>query len=143
GATGPDGLPRLTAQSDVLNRATRQADARGNVFTSAFTQEPASGWRTTTTKDTTSGTTTVVQFDALNRPVTETDALGRTTAWAYSPASDLALPTSLQLPDARRPAITFGYDTRGNLLTAYDPANDPDGNRVTERFTYDAVNNLT
>ncbi|MCO6455655.1 MAG: hypothetical protein J5I93_10210 [Pirellulaceae bacterium] len=140
--TGPDGLDRLGADSDILNRATARTDARGNTTQWQFQLDP-SGQQVSSVEELVSGLTAQTHRDALNRTTLATDALGRTSQFRYDANSGMRNPTAIQLPDPGRPEVHFTYDDAGRLTTVYDPANDPDGNGLTQQFFYDAAGNLT
>ncbi len=85
-----------------------------------------------------SSPTTQMSYDALDRLLSETDALGRTTDYAYDALGQV---THIWQPAASfaspRPETQFRYDALGNQIQATDPL----GNTTTYHF--DALSQLT
>lgn len=97
--------------------------------------------------------TTTTGFDGVGRPVSTTDALGRSTINQYD-----ALGRLIQTTDAGNNVTSFSYDSRDNLLTVTDAngnvtryAYDKADRRTSEtkaaggtiQYDFDAVGNLT
>jgi YD repeat-containing protein len=102
--TGPEGYQLLYAY-DNLNRVRQVTD-------------PA-------------GTATSYQYDSGGRPTAITYADGTVAAYSYDPMNRLT-GLSYVTGDDEDPAYTYGYDSRGNLITEVDQ-----GEVYT--YTYDAV----
>jgi RHS repeat-associated protein len=72
-------------------------------------------------------------YDGRGNVLTETDALGRTTTYAYEPS----LNKVTSVTDPLGHVTTNSYDSRGNLLTVTD------ANGKTSSYAYDSAGQLT
>jgi RHS repeat-associated protein len=107
--TDPDG--NVTAYVfDGLNRIVKETDPLGDVTTTAY--------------------------DAAGRTTSVTDRDGRTQLFSYDAADRLTAATWLSSGSATVNLVTYGYDPKGNLLTAADY-------HGTVSSSYDALDRAT
>jgi len=74
------------------------------------------------------GNTTAYEYDEMNRPTSETDALGNTSSWTYDPLGSILTET-----DPRGFTTDYEYDGLNRLVQTTDPL----GNIAT--YQYDAT----
>ena len=79
-------------------------------------------------------TTVEYGYDALHRPVSETNAIGKTWAWTYDDADRVRSST-----DPKGQEITYTYDEAGRLTSKVLPG---DGDTETVSYDYDGDDKL-
>ncbi|MBI3245681.1 MAG: VCBS repeat-containing protein [Deltaproteobacteria bacterium] len=121
--THPDGASS-TSTYDAVGRVATRTDERGNATTFSY----APNKQTATDA---SGNVTVHQFDSRQQRSTTTDALGRTTRFAYNSAGNL---TRITFPDGT--TRTTSYDAAKRKIEETDQAGQ------STQFVYDATGRL-
>jgi len=105
-----DDLDNEIATVDALGHVTTFTyDGRGNKLTETLLRQGSGGQA-----DSFSNTVTYT-YNALNQPLTITDARGNTTWYIYDARGNL-----VQEIDALDNVTTYAYDTRGNMLSRTD-----------------------
>ena len=113
---------------DALGRRTSIIDAKGNIFN---TEYDANG-NVTKTTDAKGKIVSQTTYDALNRPLTVTDAMGKATTYTYN-----AIGKVKSVTDAFNNQSEYSYDKLGRNTAVVD-ANDN-----TSSITYDTLGNVT
>ena len=150
--TFPDGS-RQTWAYDTAGRVVKEVSPDG-VVTSLDYDAGNHPLKVARVISSTSSDTTIYTYDSLGHRLTSTDALGRTTKWAYDAHGNVLAVT--QSDGIVGPRNT--YDAQDNLLTTtdalgattvytYDVARNPtsltDAKGNVYRFTYDATHRKT
>lgn len=115
-----------TSTYNGIDQPTRFVDPRGGETTLAYD----GAQRLATVTNPLNNTIEAYQYDAGDRLVSRTDALGRATTYTYDAAGRLETMT-----DRNGQVSTYSYDARGRV-TSIDRT---DG---TTRYTYDAIDRL-
>src|SRR5206468_1884104 len=108
---------------------TRQTQADGGVWQFAYELNGVTVTGTTVTDP--RGNPTRYRFDSRGNTLSQTDALGQTTMFEYTPGTNLLTATTDPLGRTTR----FAYDAQGNVTATTDPAGTQRG------FTYDPTFN--
>ncbi|MBI3000672.1 MAG: RHS repeat protein, partial [Deltaproteobacteria bacterium] len=130
--TDPRGITFLANVYDSAGRVIRQTQADGGIWTFAYTTTGTFISQTTVTDP--RGNSTTYRFNAAGYLISQTDAVGQTTAFDRQPGTNLLVVTT----DTLGRAVRFTYDASGNATSIADPA----GN--VRRFEYEPTfNKLT
>ena len=113
---------------DALGRRTIITDARGNTFTTAYD----GNGNVIKTTDAKGNTISETVYNALNQPLTVTDAMGKSTIYTYN-----ALGKVESITDTLNHRTEFTYNSRGQNTEVRDAANN------VSSATYDLLGNVT
>ena len=113
---------------DALGRRTTVTDARGNTFTTYYD----GNGNVIKTTDAKGNTISETVYNALNKPLTVTDAMGKSTIYTYN---ELGLVETVT--DSMNHVSEFTYNSRGQNTAVRDALNGE------SEATYDLLGNVT
>ena len=113
---------------DALGRRTTITDARGNIFTTYYD----GNGNVIKTTDAKNNTVSETVYNALNKPLTVTDAMGKSTTYTYN---ELGLVETVT--DSMNHVSEYTYNSRGQNTAVRDALNGE------SEATYDLLGNVT